>query len=616
MSVQVELVVYVGLLIGLYFYSGKRDSSGFFWAVCYFCLHWFFSETLGFGVMEVAIVAAIGLVAILEVTRYYWDDPFSTPSLIGYVRFTLSLVKKVVMAVGLQPKSTVYQLNELAEVTLLRKYLSEGRWIEAENFLTEFDTDGRSAIIDPLVSEEGRSEYYDAWLKERPDSAIAWMVSGFQNIHWAWDARGGGTADIVTNVGMQLFYSRLNEAHDAFGRSVNLDSQYADPYVGLMTVAMGTGWEREQLWDYFAKALVRSRYCYSAHSQMIHAVAEKWGGEPGEMFSIASKAVVSAVNDTPLVGILAEAHIEQWLYLGMCEQDDEAEVYFRTTEVRQDLINAYEKMKGAKVDSYQMIQALNNFTFCFYMGGMNELAKEAMIRLEGRVLEHPWDYLDETLMSWIDVGFAIDEVVKKLGVVTSDLPDVIAVSKSSSDNVPDDYFNRRVFKAPLIIPVSVAMVLVLMLGYPLLELLHKKVGFLDLLKPIMLELFVVSVIGKWSLVVLAKNKLKAFLYRYPIINSREALEALKPIVRTNMYTTLVAFLFLGVGTLSGIMSLLNEGIITRVVVLIMMFGTSFVFAYYSRLEERVKQIECNDENLEKELRRIFDCWMHKAFPDF
>lgn len=628
MNIPLDLIVYIAALGGLYFYSEKRNSSGFFWVCCYVASHWLIHEGVGYGVLETAIAAAVGLAAILELTRYFWDDPFSTPSLINYFKWILSGIKKFIKVVGIQPKSSIYDLKSSPDTLQIKKYLIENRWNEAENFLKKFNTDERFAIIDSLVDEEGRTTLYDEWISQRPHSAMAWLVSGFQFIHWAWEARGGGTADTVTQNGYRKFFSRLNDAHEAFSRSIELDKKYADPYVGLMTIAMGTGYERERLWDYFAKALVRSKHCYSAYRQMIHALSEKWGGEPGEMLSIASRAAGNAENNIPLAGILAEAHIEQWLYMGMCGQDAQAEIYFREPQVRQDLLDAYNKIRGAEVSSFHMTQALNNFAFCFYLGGMNDLAKDAVTKLGGKFHEHPWDYLNESIMSLLDTGYTLDEVIKKLEVESKDLPDVIVKNKlptslqPESDgkatiiNTPEDYFNRRLFKTSVAVPLSIAMVLIIMLGYPIVEIFHKKVGLLESFKPITLEIFIVCQIGLCSLVLLTKKQLKMFLYRYPIIESREALEAFKPVARTNMYAALLAFLFLGIGTLAGIMTLINHGLWIRIVVVIFFIATSTMFAYYNALEEKIKQIECNDEDLEVEFRKILECWLHRAFPNF
>ncbi|MDO3386133.1 hypothetical protein QWI17_09825 [Gilvimarinus sp. SDUM040013] len=401
-----------------------------------------------------------------------------------------------------------------------------------------------------------------------------------------------------------------------------------DPYVGLMVVSMGASFERERLWDYFAKALVRDKNFYAAHSQMIHALAEKWGGEPGEMFTVAYKASGNAPEGSPLAGLLAEAHIEHWLYLHMTDREDEAEIYFREPQIRQDLTDAYRKIQCLTPTSFSLVKAFNNFAMCFYLGGLNESAKEAITTLNGKFLEYPWQYLNESSLSILDSRYTLDEVQKRLSLSMRDLPDVIVKSKLSfsdeshedSDKTvietPVENSQRRRLKTPVVVPLSIAMVSVLVLGYPLLKILRADIGILESFEPISLPLFALSQIGLCVLVILTARELKTFLYRYPVIDSVESLQALKPVARTNMHAALLAFFFLGVGSLSGIMALINNGIGVKIVVFIIYIATMVLFAIYNSIENKVKQIECMDESLETELRKILDCWLHKALPNF
>lgn len=361
---------------------------------------------------------------------------------------------------------------------------------------------------------------------------------------------------------------------------------------------------------------------------MIHAVAEKWGGEPGEMFSIASRAAGNAESNSPLVGILAEAHVEQWLYLGMCDKEEQMTIYFRKPSVREDLVDAYSKIHNVDIDSYEMITALNNFAFCFYLCGMNELAKEVLTKVNGRFIEHPWDYLNETFLANLHTGYTIDKVLKSLDVVSTDMPEVIvknkqgcssekvAASDATEIDVAEDFFKRRVFKTPIIVPLSIACVILVYVGYPLLRLFDVEMSILEAIKGITFELFLLCNAGLFSLVLLSKKHLTAYLARYPIITDRESFDALKPIARTNMYSALMSLLFLCVGSLAAIMTIINFSWLTSITVVVMSLVTSMMFNAYNGLEQRIKQLECTEDKLEEELELILDCWMNKPFSNF
>lgn len=221
--------------------------------MCFVALHWLTNEVIGVGFITSVIGITVGLVMLLELTRYFWDDPFSLLSIYKYFLYLYREMKKLLKAIGIGPQTTFIDLSYSDDVIRLAKYLELKAWNEADHFLKELSADERYRVVDALTDKKGRASVYDEWIQQCPHSVLAHIVSGNQYIHWAWEARGDGTADTVSNMGIQNFYQRLNEAHESFHRAVELENKYSDSYIGLMTVAMGTGFEREKLWDYFLK---------------------------------------------------------------------------------------------------------------------------------------------------------------------------------------------------------------------------------------------------------------------------------------------------------------------------------------------------------------------------
>jgi len=184
---------------------------------------------------------------------------------------------------------------------------------------------------------DGRSKAFDEWIEARPHSVMARIVSGKQCIKWAWQARGGGVSSTVSSADYELFFDRLSRAKAELKYAIELGDQFSEPYVGLITVAMGTGFERGELWRYYSKAIEHCEENYEAHRMMIHALTEKWGGDEGEMHVVATKVASLAKKGSALTGILADAHLEQWLYLQMCDEHAEAESYFKQESVCDEL---------------------------------------------------------------------------------------------------------------------------------------------------------------------------------------------------------------------------------------------------------------------------------------
>ena len=176
--------------------------------------------------------------------------------------------------------------------------------------------------------------------------------------------------------------------------------------------------------------------------------------------------------------------------------------------------------------------------------------------------------------------------------------------------------NIRVFKTPLIVPISIIMVIVFYVGYALYFFTSEQAGFLANLKEISFEVFLLCELGMISIILYNKKQLGNFLLENQVIDSTVTLEKLKPIIRTNMYSALFVFLFLGLGALTAIMAFIHNGIKVGIAVALLSNLTFFIMKWYTPVEEQVKQLKSSDKLLEKELDDIIHNWMQKLFPNF
>lgn len=410
---NIDIIIYLAIMAILYFYTQKQDSIGFFWLVVYVIGQWLI-EKVGIATTPASLITGISLWLTFEISRRFWEEPFSEASIAHALWGLFKGIEKLLGWFGMRPKTSFIDLKHDPQVVQIEQYLKATDWDSAEQAIKALSGDARYQVLDEITDRKGRPKVFDLWLNAVPDSPLPYIVSGLHAIHWAWEARGSGTASTVTNEGMKLFFQRLLMARTMFQQAISLEDSYAEAYIGQIIIAMGTGIERNQLWEHFAKALTRTPNHFGAHSQMINALAEKWGGEAEESFIVAHKAFARAPAGSPLACLVAMAHLEHWLYLGMQDLDEEADKYFTLPTVRQDLEQTYERLIQVNTDSYEYVEALNIFAFCFYLAKQYALAKEAVARLDGRFLEYPWHYSHESLMSHINTGYGVDLILRKL----------------------------------------------------------------------------------------------------------------------------------------------------------------------------------------------------------
>jgi hypothetical protein len=182
--------------------------------------------------------------------------------------------------------------------------------------------------------------------------------------------------------------------------------------------------------------------------------------------------------------------------------------------------------------------------------------------------------------------------------------------------LPPEDNKKRVLKTSLISPLLVVMFVAIYAGYVFFYANSEETGFLAYLKAMSFEVFVLCNIGMIALILYNKRQLDDFLFCFPVIENREGLEKLKPIVRLNMYSSLFMILFLALSSLTAIMSILNHGTLKGILVAVLSVATAKLINWYNPSEKMVKNIECTDEAFEVELNNILRCWMHKPFPEF
>ncbi len=175
---------------------------------------------------------------------------------------------------------------------------------------------------------------------------------------------------------------------------------------------------------------------------------------------------------------------------------------------------------------------------------------------------------------------------------------------------------KRVFHTPIIVPISIVMVIGVYVGYSLFYQQWGENSLLITFQSISFELFLLCDVGMIVLTAINQRILKGFLQRFPVVDDGIALEQLKLVARTNMYSALLNFLFLALGALMAIMTIIHYSYPFAITVVVLSILVSVMNKWYSKYEEAVKHIETANDVLETETAAVLDCWMHKALPNF
>jgi len=137
--------------------------------------------------------------------------------------------------------------------------------------------------------------------------ALLNMLKGQFNVTSAWDARGSGTAALVTEEGNAKFLERLQVAQTAFEAAWAADETQDGTAVGMITVCVGLGHPRTEMEKWFQRALTANPDSYAACGAKLNYLYPKWPGEPGDELAFGRQCLRSGNYVAGLPFILVRA---------------------------------------------------------------------------------------------------------------------------------------------------------------------------------------------------------------------------------------------------------------------------------------------------------------------
>jgi hypothetical protein len=145
-------------------------------------------------------------------------------------------------------------------------------------------------------------------LKHWPEDYRMYLIKGSVHVPYAWNARGGGYADTVSEANFKVFHDRLEVAADALRRAWKLNSQ--DPRIPteMLRVELGLGQGRDEMEKWFQRAMALDPANYAACGHKMHYLEPKWYGSEEDMLAFGRECVTSGKWKGSVPLTLAEAH--------------------------------------------------------------------------------------------------------------------------------------------------------------------------------------------------------------------------------------------------------------------------------------------------------------------
>jgi hypothetical protein len=148
----------------------------------------------------------------------------------------------------------------------------------------------------------------DCFRTRWPKEARALNLRGRANVRLAWNRRGSGYADSVTEQGWKEFSRYIAEAERNLERSWAIDPTNSDTAVMMMEVELGQGRGRDRMETWFRRAMTVSPACYDAAYTKAWYLQPKWHGSAEDAIAFGRECVESKVWKGRVPLVLWEAH--------------------------------------------------------------------------------------------------------------------------------------------------------------------------------------------------------------------------------------------------------------------------------------------------------------------
>jgi hypothetical protein len=198
----------------------------------------------------------------------------------------------------------------------LRTAALDGNWQFVREFLMNVDDpDDRYFYLNVAADLPGPQPWVERWTNAEPTSALALLVRGTHEVHWAWQARSARHAKYVSAEQRQTFVDRLRVAETHLDESAELDPSDPAPWAQLISCGMGRQVGPVEAMRRFNAVTARHRWHIGAHLRMLQQLCVKWGGSHEEMHKFAEETVATMPAGCGLGSLIAWAHFEEWTRL-------------------------------------------------------------------------------------------------------------------------------------------------------------------------------------------------------------------------------------------------------------------------------------------------------------
>lgn len=233
---------------------------------------------------------------------------------------------------------------------------------------------------------------------------LAAVIDGQYHVLKAWESRGGGYANSVSENGWKGFQKHLESATGAFSKAWQLKTNVALPAARMIYVTMGTG-DTEEMRMWFDRALSVEIDNDEAWSAMRFALFPRWHGSLPALLALGETALNTGRFDTDVPRKLFDSvtAIETEMQLPPGRR------IFGRPQVWPLLEKMYRGYIDAQTNAVNQRGWRSTFAVVAHLAGRDQVAREQLEALD-------WDIQKWSLAGWkTDLSLMVNEIAARTG---------------------------------------------------------------------------------------------------------------------------------------------------------------------------------------------------------
>jgi hypothetical protein len=255
------------------------------------------------------------------------------------------------------------------------------------------------------VGAEAPRPLLDQAVTQAPNHPDLRVLRSAQGIKAAWDSRGTGTADTITDESADAMVNFLDIARRDLADAAGMDPPNPAPHAMMIEVAtlhenMASSDGRAA----FQQALQRHPANLKAFQNALRLSSQKWGGGHDEQLQVARLGLSRAAPGSDLFGCIFYAHMEIWFYKNRFDGDeDAAQAYLANPAVQAELNQVFDRWVTPQYRARRTSPPMLHLAACWYfMTSDIPRLKRAMAAINNVQVAHPWHYIGEPTVMYME----------------------------------------------------------------------------------------------------------------------------------------------------------------------------------------------------------------------